>query len=114
MLNRKEISDMNDYSSILSACSLSANETQGGNLKVFTPIDGSEIAALSMTKASEMDGIAENAKKAFKEWRNVPAPVRGEFVMLLGQELRDKKEELSQLVTLECGKILSAPKMTTF
>ena len=107
MLNRKEISDMNDYSSILSACSLSANETQGGNLKVYTPIDGSEIAALSMTKISDMDGIAENAQKAFKEWRNVPAPVRGEFVRLLGQELRDKKEELSQLVTLECGKILS-------
>jgi aldehyde dehydrogenase (NAD+) len=44
--------------------------------------------------------------EAFKAWRVVPAPRRGELVRLLGEELRAEKENLGRLVTLECGKIL--------
>jgi len=44
--------------------------------------------------------------EAFKSWREVPAPRRGELVRLLGEKLRERKEDLARLVTLECGKIL--------
>lgn len=107
MLNVKEREEMNNYDGILQGCGLDTSQYQGGNLDVFTPIDGSKIASVPMISADKMGGVATNAQDAFKAWRTIPAPVRGEFVRLLGQELRDKKEELSQLVTLECGKIIS-------
>ncbi|MFN3700268.1 MAG: aldehyde dehydrogenase family protein [Alphaproteobacteria bacterium] len=80
---------------------------QNGDLEVRSPIDGQKIAAVHMHTQKDMPAIAAKAQAAFLEWRKVPAPVRGEFVRLLGEELRAAKEELSQLVTLECGKILS-------
>ncbi|MFP4313565.1 MAG: aldehyde dehydrogenase family protein [Alphaproteobacteria bacterium] len=95
------------YEDILKDCNLDEAQIRGGALSVFTPVDGSKIADVPLTKADDMPEIAKNAQAAFKIWRSVPAPVRGEFVRLLGQELRDNKEELSRLVTLECGKILS-------
>jgi aldehyde dehydrogenase (NAD+) len=51
--------------------------------------------------------VASAAHEAFLAWRLVPAPVRGEFVRRLGMALRDKKEPLAALITLECGKIVS-------
>ena len=53
-------------------------------------------------------GRAKIAKavEAFKTWRNVPAPRRGELVRLFGEELRANKAALGRLVTLEAGKIL--------
>ena len=42
--------------------------------------------------------------KAFKEWRNVPAPQRGELVRIFGEILREYKQPLGELVTAECGK----------
>ena len=78
-----------------------------GDLDVFSPIDGKKIGAVQQDKAADVDGIAERAVSAFRAWRQVPAPVRGEFVRLLGQELRASKDDLGQLVTMECGKILS-------
>ncbi|MCD8520249.1 MAG: aldehyde dehydrogenase family protein [Alphaproteobacteria bacterium] len=78
-----------------------------GQLEVHSPIDGDLIGSTAMTPVSEVDAIAAKAQAAFKEWRAVPAPVRGEFVRLLGEELRVQKDALGKLVTLECGKILS-------
>tara|TARA_B100000242_G_scaffold266259_2_gene214942 strand:- start:3894 stop:5438 length:1545 start_codon:yes stop_codon:yes gene_type:complete len=107
MLKPKENMNMNDFTQIISACGLAGNSVYGGDLDVFTPIDGSKIASVQTHNTADIDSVTANAKSAFKQWRSVPAPVRGEFIRLLGQELRDAKEELSQLVTLECGKIIS-------
>jgi aldehyde dehydrogenase (NAD+) len=96
-----------DTHSILSACGLGGEDYQNGSLTVYTPINGEKIANVRMHDLADMGNVAIRAQDAFKSWRNVPAPVRGEFVRLFGQELRDAKEELSRLVTLECGKILS-------
>ena len=52
-----------------------------------------------------MHGAIARAANAFRIWRNVPAPRRGEFVRLLGEELRAAKTELARLVTIEAGKI---------
>lgn len=83
------------------------NDVRKGDLDIYTPIDGSKIATVACHKVSDVDGVVSNAVKAFEEWRAVPAPVRGELIRLLGEELRAAKEDLGALVTLECGKIVS-------
>jgi len=78
-----------------------------GELAVHTPIDGSKLASLKMQKSSAVNGIVKKSVAAFEAWKSVPAPVRGELIRLLGEELRAAKQDLGELVTLECGKILS-------
>ena len=46
-----------------------------------------------------------DAQEAFKTWREVPAPKRGEVIRILGNKFRDKKEELAEIITSEVGKI---------
>ena len=54
---------------------------------------------------ADVDTKIQNAKQAFQEWRVVPAPKRGELIRLLGEVLREHKEDLGILVSLEAGKI---------
>ena len=77
-----------------------------GALEIATPIDGARIASLAPHTRAEVDAMIERASAAFRIWRDVPAPRRGELVRLLGEELRAAKKELGALVTLESGKIL--------
>ena len=79
----------------------------GGVLKVASPIDGVEIAALAETAPAEIDARIAAAHDAFLQWRTMPPPVRGEFVRRLGLALRQHKEDLGRLVTIECGKPIS-------
>ncbi len=78
-----------------------------GSLVVRTPIDGSELARLTPDTPERVAVAVAHAQAAFLQWRNTPAPVRGELIRLLGEELRAAKALLGQLVTLEAGKILS-------
>ncbi|WP_281954265.1 L-piperidine-6-carboxylate dehydrogenase [Pseudophaeobacter arcticus] len=93
------------YSQILAAAGFSKDELTSGSLSVKTPVDGSEIACIAMHSLADAGAQIASAKTAFKAWRSVPAPRRGELVRLLGEELRREKENLGRLVTLECGKI---------
>ncbi len=93
---------MTNYQDILNALDVDAAK---GDLDVFSPIDGTKIGAVKQDKPGDIAMIADGAQEAFAVWRAVPAPVRGEFVRLLGEELRAAKAELGKLVTLECGKI---------
>ncbi|MAQ47073.1 MAG: aldehyde dehydrogenase family protein [Confluentimicrobium sp.] len=93
------------YQPILAASGFASNETTGGTLRVTTPVDGSEIAMLPEHDRAAADKAILQAQEAFRAWREVPAPRRGELVRLLGEELRAEKESLGRLVTLECGKI---------
>ncbi len=86
---------------------LTAAELTGGTLAVRSPIDGRTLADVHETPASEMEAILANAKTAFKAWRTVPAPRRGELIRLLGEELRAAKDDLGALVSWEAGKITS-------
>lgn len=95
----------NEYIKILDQCGLS--NLGKGDLDIHTPIDGSKIASVQMNVTDDVAQIVDNAKQAFIKWRKTPAPVRGELVRLLGEELRAAKDELGALVTLECGKIKS-------
>ncbi|WP_323780844.1 aldehyde dehydrogenase family protein [Thalassovita sp.] len=91
---------------ILIASGLTEADLTGGTLVVSTPVDGSEIAHLKPHSIAEANVAIAKAHDAFLDWRKVPAPRRGEFVRLLGEELRREKDALGALVTLECGKIL--------
>ncbi len=79
----------------------------GPVLDVFTPADGARIGAVQQVTEEEFDEIVARAHAAFLEWRKVPAPKRGEVVRQLGNALREKKEDLGALVTLEMGKIIA-------
>ena len=80
---------------------------QNGDFSVHTPITGEEIAHINLHNVSDVDGVVAQAKTAFQSWRLVPTPVRGRLIGILGEVLREHKEALSELVTLECGKIIS-------
>lgn len=97
---------MSGYHEILKALGVEDAGTEG-TLEVRSPIDGALMGRVREHESSDIEEIASRAQAAFWEWRTVPAPVRGEFVRLLGEELRAEKENLARLVTAECGKILS-------
>jgi aldehyde dehydrogenase (NAD+) len=80
---------------------------RNGDLDVTSPVDGSVIGKVASHDTTYVDDCVMRAGKAFAAWRVTPAPVRGELVRLLGEELRRAKRELGRLVSLESGKILS-------
>lgn len=79
----------------------------GGDLQVRSPVTGEAIAALRQMTAAQAGQAIDAAHEAFKAWRLVPGPKRGELVRLLGEELRAHKAELGRLVSIEVGKIPS-------
>jgi aldehyde dehydrogenase (NAD+) len=78
----------------------------GPVLEVITPIDGSRIASVTQVTETEYERVVARAHAAFLTWRSVPAPRRGDLVRQLGNRLREHKNDLGALVTLEMGKIL--------
>ena len=91
----------------LAATGVSAGEIEGGELAAVSPIDNSETARVRMTSARAADAAIARAQKAFLEWRKVPPPRRGELARLFGGELRESRDALGALVTIETGKIRS-------
>ncbi|MGA9793902.1 MAG: aldehyde dehydrogenase family protein [Rhizomicrobium sp.] len=77
-----------------------------GDVIARSPIDGAEIGRVAYDNAASVEKKIAASVVAFKAWRDVPAPRRGELVRLLGEELRANKDALGRLVTLEAGKIL--------
>src|SRR5262245_47767153 len=79
----------------------------GGELVSHNPATGEPLAQVLTASRAEFDCVVERATEAFQKWRNVPAPARGEVIRQLGVALREKKDDLGLLVTLEAGKVLS-------
>jgi len=77
----------------------------GELLSVRSPIDGATLGEFPLAQAADVDGVVAAAKSAFTDWRLVPAPERGEFVRRIGNALREHKQDLATVVSLECGKI---------
>jgi aldehyde dehydrogenase (NAD+) len=82
----------------------------GDVLDIDSPVDGTRIASVRQVTPEEYDRIVTRAQQAFLTWRTIPAPKRGELVRQLGNKLREKKDALGALVTLEMGKILPEGK----
>lgn len=69
------------------------------------PANNEILASVHLATASDYQVISEHAIKGFHQWREVPAPVRGECIRLIAEELRRQKDALGTLIALECGKI---------
>ena len=80
------------------------NTTSDGELKIVSPTDGKHIASVYQASAKDFDDIIKTADDAFKIWRKIPAPKRGDIVRQIGVRLRDYKKPLGTLVSYEMGK----------
>ncbi|KEA64998.1 Aldehyde dehydrogenase B [Marinobacterium lacunae] len=78
----------------------------GEAFTAHSPINGEATSTFRNASVDQLNTVVEQAQAAFKEWRTVPAPLRGEFVRIIGNLAREYKEELAQVITLEAGKIL--------
>lgn len=81
-------------------------QTSGAKLTSYSPADGNAIADVTLADEQSYEKVILEAQEAFKEWRLLPAPQRGEIVRQLGNELREYKQELGSLVSYEMGKSL--------
>ena len=79
----------------------------GPELVVHSPIDGGRLARFSPATATDLAQVVEAATQAFRAWRIVPAPKRGELVRKIGIALREHQRDLADLITYETGKILA-------
>jgi L-aminoadipate-semialdehyde dehydrogenase len=70
-----------------------------------SPIDGQVIGEIRSAADNDYEKIIGRATEAFKTWRMVPAPQRGDIVRQIGNSLRSHKKDLGELATLEMGKI---------
>ena len=80
--------------------------TRGPALTVRSPVDGETLATIPSATVDDAAGVVDAAHEAYLSWRLVPAPKRGEFVRRLGNKLRERKDDLAALVSLEVGKIV--------
>jgi len=74
-------------------------------IESVNPANGEVIASVRSTTLAEYDTLIAHARESFRSWRKVPAPARGEAIRLVGNALRDHKDALGSLVSLEMGKI---------
>jgi aldehyde dehydrogenase (NAD+) len=80
--------------------------TSGEQIDSYSPVDGKLIASVSAASQADYEAAILKSQEAFKLWRQMPAPKRGEIVRQLGDKLRDYKEPLGKLVSYEMGKSL--------
>ena len=88
----------------MKACGSTAALDVAGGLAVVSPITGETVATLAAHDAAAAETAIARADAAFRAWRIVPAPRRGELVRLFAEELRAAKEELGRMVSIEAGK----------
>ena len=81
-------------------------KSKGDMILSYSPVDNQLIGAVTTTDKAAYDQVIATAQNAFLEWRNWPAPKRGEVVRQLGEALRKDKQALGQLVSYEMGKSL--------
>src|SRR5690349_16467995 len=96
-----------EVKTLLSKLGVAEAAYTGGAMPSFSPVTGEKIADIAVHSADDAAKIIDKADAAFREWRLVPAPKRGELVRLFGEELRALKNELGRLVSIEAGKIPS-------
>lgn len=87
------------------ALGMTTQELSGGDLEVRSPVDGAVLANLATASTADVDRACARAREAFEHLRSMPAPARGELIRRFGLALRDHKQALGELVTIECGKI---------
>ncbi|MBT8320359.1 MAG: aldehyde dehydrogenase family protein [Eudoraea sp.] len=82
----------------------SKNFGSGDTISSYSPVDGALIGKVTGTSEADYEKVISTAGEAFKTWRQIPAPQRGEIVRQFGEKLRELKEPLGKLVSYEMGK----------
>ncbi len=100
------LADLELTKEILGASTGTSFFAHGQTLNSYSPIDGSLIAQVKMASKSDLEQVLHKAKQAFPLWAATPAPKRGEVVRQIGIKLREFKEPLGSLVSIEMGKSL--------
>lgn len=80
---------------------------EGGDFHARSPITGEDLFGLRAATAADTEEALTASREAFLTWRTTPAPRRGELVRRLGELLREHKNDLGDLITIEAGKIRS-------
>ena len=93
------LEEINNGSSTGSDCFSS-----GELLESYSPVDGKLIGKVKCSTKEDYEKVMSAATSAFKSWRTVPAPKRGDMVRQFGDKLRTHKEALGKLVSYEMGK----------
>src|SRR5512138_1015940 len=75
--------------------------------QTINPANEEVLAEVAKAEISDVDAAVNAATEAFKSWRLVPAPLRGELLFKIGDILKQKKEELAQLLTQDMGKVIA-------
>ena len=78
--------------------------SNGDIIESYSPVDGKLIGKVKTTTNKDYETVMTAATSAFKTWRTMPAPQRGEIVRQFGEKLRELKEPLGKLVSYEMGK----------
>jgi aldehyde dehydrogenase (NAD+) len=81
-------------------------DSTGGTIDSFSPVDGKKIGSVTAADKESYEAVIKQAEEAFKTWRLMPAPKRGEIVRQVAEALRHYKEPLGKLVSYEMGKSL--------
>src|SRR5574343_1738454 len=81
-------------------------KTRGERIDSISPVDGKLIASVNSATEADYEAVILKAQEAFKEWRMIPAPKRGEIVRQLAERIRFYKQPLGKLVSYEMGKSL--------
>ncbi|PRC93038.1 aldehyde dehydrogenase family protein [Solimicrobium silvestre] len=97
---------MNNINDLLKELGVDLAPYSGNQIHSVSPINGLILASLRADNSAHVASKIGSAHAAYLQWREIPAPRRGELVRLFGDELRTHKAALGQLVTLEAGKIL--------
>ncbi len=82
------------------------SESDGEIISSYSPADGTLIGKVKQATADDYEKTLRTAEEAFKVWRNMPAPKRGEIVRQIGEQFRKYKDPLGKLVSYEMGKSL--------
>jgi aldehyde dehydrogenase (NAD+) len=80
--------------------------TRGTQIDSISPVDGKLIASVTSGSETDYEALVLKSQEAFKAWRLVPAPKRGEIVRQLAEKIREYKQPLGELVSYEMGKSL--------
>ena len=81
------------------------NASSGDYHEVHSPADGKFLGSVQMAGQAEFESVLKTAEEAYLDWRMVPAPKRGDIVRQMGDALREHKDALGKLVSVEMGKI---------
>jgi len=81
------------------------DNSESNYIESYNPTNGELLAKVKLCTESNYEDVINASNKAFESWRMVPAPVRGQLILEMANELRDKKDLLGSLVALEMGKI---------